>query len=1173
MNNLKIYNFQNTLIKNNLDIIFIKDDKIQLFYYKIYYLLYKNKLINNIAELFIFSDNNYKILYDNNIKSLDIKKILFEKIKIERGESYFNKLINNIKNIYLFTLDDFISILLKNYTDINEEIITNVYYLITINIFPLLSLNDFIKVVNGEKLEKDGKIIEIVENVINQNKLLEVKCKTRQLSKLNFINLKFNFQISFILKDLNITINNEKSFDILSEFYLTLYENIKITNNTNIVINFVKLNFLNNKLYKYIDDINFLEEIQSSENNLILLIIGEFYVNKIKINDFKIKLFNNYTLTFQIFFIKNIFNKQYYSEEFYKNMILKIFNNKLIKLNIDTYNVLYDFDCDIKFSNFDKTKLHNLIEFFDYYFSVQIININLFQYKFNLIENFNSDKLITSIINYRISNNNKLSENDIKILSNKLQITSNELLSLIDFIDNNYMLKNSKENIIKISLSKILFSGFQNITTVERLIFLFNNIFNIYINNENIQHLKIEKIKNDDYYLSFIYYYKKYETSKYWCKECQNIGLKKRKPEIYQLDDKYSKEFVYNKKTNSYIHPKTKERRFKINNMFIGCSQKNNSTPYIGFLNSCSFCCFSKNQFIEETKSKLYNRLLGCLNIDNSSDTVITNYIYKYPKNISDVVILDPLFSTIFQNEFNNYFFILRKIGNFMFDYNINKLLFIDGFIVNIEAYIYENESITIYNFSYPYLFQIIYIKDIEKIKNYNVEITNDIMNDFLKQTKIKNNIINLNINFFNFFYQYNKNIVHFSFENNNLIFFDFENKFIICFENFNKMLSFNSAMFNNNKYIKKIKLYNYNSKDIQEFIKKNNLIINNILFHNDKIIGIKFIGNIIILFNEIEKIDNNIMIYDKEINTEIILIFFSKDNKTEVSFITKNIKDTYLFYMFKYNFFILLYNNKSIRNNILNLITDDKESTKIKINNYILTNKEFNLKFKENFKIVNKTNYDFNIDNNLSISLKNINFILKIDKNLMLFFIDILSYQLSFSYSSLYFFESRFIDINFSEDNFLDENTFNIKQIIEIKQGKLLKNSYYQEIYLDNSFKQFYRVLANIYFWNKISVEYETLKIENFSNFLKEVNLGFYNIIQDELIDFLYNIIEKQIKKYDNLYIEIVQIFINIYDIPINLILNNKCEISDKTSKYSIIVNGTLNYIIYLALDSKLDI
>ena len=1197
---LNLYDSKNKKLSsiNNITI----DDKIRNVVSKIFYNLVSQELmvLKEPEDLFIYSSNlnSYDILFKNNLDTILIKKIILENKKLDVGESNYNRLLYNVVSIdsltslNVLTIYELINEIKNIYNNINNDLLNDLYYNYIQNIFPLISFNSFLeKFKNTVSLNKNI-ILNIKNKTIDQVDILEKINNTEPSKEIikNLIATKLILEanIKFVLKDLNIELDSVYTdFLTIKEFYLNLFNTIKLTindninndtfykknkktttlnNDNNINIEYVGLNYLNNVLFKT-SNRTLTEEI-IVEDDVILYVLG-----------YNIKFAFSLYVKIDSFIIDVKFNEQLINDldlNYFINLVKTLLNSHLVESKIDkkSINSLYNFKIDINI-DFDRNKVLDLIEYFDYYFTV-IKNNDSVNIKFNLIDNYQSDNILNLILNYKNEKQiETFTQKDYEYLINKLNISINELKSNIELLDFSNKQKTEKTNNIKITKNNLIFTGYKNSDSINRIIFLVNNIFNLYFKNDELSFKIKSDYKNNDFYLSLIYYYNKIESTKYWSKECQNSGSKKRKPILFPTNDKYSLEFKYDEKTQSYIHPKTKERRLKINNIFVGCIQEDNITSHIGFLNSCSLCCFSSDQFTDVIRARVRNKIKSCLTLDIPYENVELNrsYIYKFPKIVGDIVVLNNLFIPFFGD--SNYFLLLISLGDLNFNEQMNKLLFVDDKLVNVETF--NNEPYEIYYYKYPFLFQVIYIKDVENINNFKTKLFEPLLNKFLIDAKLKFNIL-FPFNTYSIYKLLKTLFINYSYFKNtktNIISFNYKNKLTFILNDINKFTSFNDNMFDDLVYNKQVILHPFNNKyviELIEILKSINVIVATKLIFNkkDNIIGLKFNDNMYILFEEIKNIKSITETYnlEKELNIEILL-YLNNNIDNDISadkLLNCYAIDSYRFSLFKYNFFLLIYLNSNIKKDINNIV-ENKEQKNDELRDEILVylkSNKFQTVYKKFFKINKKINTDIEIDNNLSVQLNRMDNLFVITEEETEIFLKRLSNELMYPFNSMFNFTSRFIDNNYSEDIFLDlYSNIDGYNFINQKIGKLINNNYYQEIFIDND-ESIYRALSNLYYWKQLEEKFLFLKEINFYDFITQINLGFYNPIQNSLKKYLQSILEKNVKSEDTKYVDIINEFIKLYNINIELIINNKV-IETKQNK-----NDNLN-IIYLNGDNKI--
>lgn len=1204
---INIYNNKNILLhkcKNEYDdnILILKDIKIGYLLEQIEYIYcskLNNKLINR-NNIFIYNKQEkiYNILFSNNIEIESIKEIIIKEMKLTKGEDNYNKTLNNLININdkteydlnILTLYDVIEELKVLYNNnFNDDILSDIYHVYIINIFPLIKFKDFYNLIKNNNYDSQKQLnCDYQREIIEQIRIIEFTDEKEYNKSLSSVNkyitdivpreliIETNIRYFMVNPPIDLS-NNMMHFEIENDVFLSIYNELIIEDYDIYSINYIKLKIQDNEIEKY--------DIIISDDNVYSNLINLDKINKyLIVRGFMKNEFNNLftiILTNEKIYINFGFNQlitykelKTFTLQMFFDFIIKIISNNIITFEIDNINYHHYYNLKIDtLITFDLKKVLNIILYLDYYFSVinDLKNIIL---SFNLDNNVNNSKLIY-INNYLKKNNidiTNITEKQKQELIELLNISKDELMNfLIDFENVNTNIKKS----IHVNKNIINISKINNLNMVDRIYDILKKIIDIYTNNKIDINNYVKNYNISSFYMYNIDYYKNNELSEkqYWSKECQNSGNKIRKPKLYNTTkEEIDNEYDYDKITNTYIHKKTKERRIMTDeNILIGCDQsKNNITRYIGFLNSCSLCCFNTDQFLNIKKSRIRNKIKQCLNIEfeNNEDFEKTSriYKYKYSKIIGDYSIIDD----IFVNNINpdNHLFILIDIGPLNFDQNINKLLFYNEYLINASCFD-ESTEYELYYYNYPYLYQFVYLSNMNRLKKNEkkfkvVDSDNNLdMINFLKVSKIKyNNVIPINP--YNIYFNFKtiiKNYLLFDYK----ILFNTYNNLSILVKYIDNIINYNTNMFRDLKCLdeKDFVLQDYKSieNEIINFCETNKyqFKVTNILHNNNFIFAVCLNNNLILIFKQTKVISDYFKNYKRVENIDIYYsiseIRIEVDVPSYIKFYNPNLLDYYHYYLFKYNFFLMLYNNNLIKENLLNIIKNQNKDSNLynKIHDYLLNDKNFSNVFNNFFTVEdkdkdkikdkdankNKKKYRLIIDNDLSKTLiENNNILLINDDQKYLYFKRIIT-ELMYDFSSLYNYVSRFIDSKFSDNSelsvHLNDSNLNIIDINK-KNGKLIDNIFYQEIY-HNDNDAFYRALSNIYYWNSM--------IKLGFNKYDDLNLGykfdgrnkFLIIYMRELFD--NNVIP--VEKSWSIYQKLTYKFNKNFDYNVNLIINTK--------------------------------
>jgi len=1107
----------------------------------------KNKLSH--SSIYIYNKKNYNIISKTNLTSSNIlKEIIEENIFNSNGLNtdrmlidYFGNITHLKLNILILTeeMENIIKFFSSNLTSKTSVMIFKRY--ITFY-FPLLDFEIFTNIIKNMSSENYIESFNYIER--DQYEILE-------------------------LDVIDKTDSNYFDDPNLSALFLEIYPEFKCSLDFDMLKN--NIVFLNDMFLTIFDQIKISSTILSCVLQSPQITIQKGSVDKEvkKTNDYRLilkGLMQNLKFTFELYIKRckifiNFIN--YKTTTIKENTIqlliediLKYLKNDFVEIGYSTFNIDF-FNTKVGLTR--EIELNNIAEkvkLFEKYFTLYKVSQNSITIKYKMGRAKNIKYLIYNKIS-SILKSGSITNELFRSLSDEFGLDDEELYEII------YELKNNINDIYKdkgisilITNSNIQISGVNTIEINTRLYYLLGRLFNISLKELNLKEKVIRRVKNDDKYSEYVTLLDKYLKRKstdsknvYWCKACQNYGNKIRKPIMY---DHVPEDFKYDKETQTFIND-FGYRLLEISpGVYFGCnSKKSNPNKYIGFVKTCSLCCFKYDQFldIKVTSSKKVNTCWYKTKM--TSKDISGSYIYSYSRIVGDIsrmlIEFDPYFSD------SNYLCTLEYIGEQNKLPTINELIFIDTILINPQMYDGINEY-KIYIYQHPFLHKVIYNNENKISETF---LTTPIAKYIDNSKSIFNTIIPTNA--YNIYFQYKNLIKSFSFVKNNLIvIFIFTNNIVLYV--YDRSLKFGTyeTMFGDLKYVNKFDIPSF--KSIEDVIKtKQNMTPVSILINsNNNVLGIVYSHNIYLIFQEISESEFDkkgiFKKLERKINIEIInYISKSIKNISSNSLISQDIYNNYLYSLFRYNIFIFLNQNNKIKMELFKLI---EANPNIQIRHTVVKTYIFNLfnDLTNNtfIKLIDKLDYNFNLDNDIinlyskceAPFVKNKECQLSLTKDLLDKFLVFVINEIIYKHASIYKYVSKYIDNIFSySNNYIKLTEYNYS--IDSKQtiGKIIGDQFIQEIY--NLDMPIYRALSNIYFWSKMKQE---------KNFQKR-NLGYLSKSQTSLSYYLKSIILS-----DSNPINIIKYFNEYMNLNINLIFDNLTD--QKIDQYNIYVNIKNNII-----------
>lgn len=1078
--------------------------------------------LNSSPELmYIYTKDNYNILINGNINSPNILKEILEETTLSSSGVNMDLMLMDIFGIvksldlYVIFIQDEMKNLMNFYSiNLNTKLINHIYNNYIAFYYPLLNFNLFSDIIKNP-VELDVNLFSDTYKYIEseQVEILQMekvdKTDVRFLDDPDLSNLFLviypEFECSF---DFEMMKNN---IIFLNDMFLILFNSINdksissctlVTPQTiiqkGIVEKEAKKGFIYKIIYKGI--------IENNKQTIKYTV--EFELKRCKIylayNNSKIDRINDENVRLTIDTIIGFLNNDFVKIK-YTKFIIDFFNIKIALIK-----------------NIDINRIIETIPSYDKYFFIFKRSVNSVYIKYKMGKMSRSKQILYSKIYNLLQAKISITKSVIDKLKEESGLDEDEIIDIINEIKTNVNVAFKQKGIgISITSSYIIVTGINSVNIYYRLVYLINKLLNLSLKGFDVtdkvskKHVIDEKFQD---YVTFLDKYLKRSKSKkkaYWCKACQNYGNKVRKPVLLEH---IPPDFIYDEATNTFINDKG-YRIIEIKpGVYFGCdSKKINPNKYIGFIKTCSLCCFKYDQFIDSSVSS--KRKLNNCWVENSKSKTKINYTYKYSRIVGDVSEMLPNFQLYFDDD--SYLCTLIHIGNFNMKPKINQLIFWDNILINPHMYKKGNRY-SIFIYENPFLHKVIYRDTGED---------SFIITPIDKYIEYCNHVFNTTIpsNAYNIFFKYGDMITSFSFIKH-IIVFNLQNGLVLYIHDTSLKFSTYESMFDK-PYVKTVKLPNF--KDIVHILKKLNIkyaLINT----SQKIMAVNFDNNVFAVFKDItvEEFDSHFKFVNKQVDIQLLnYIDENIESITIQMLVDDSIYEEYLYKLFKFNMFIFLNNNLDIKNKLFKLI-DDIEVISERYNSIkqILTQI---FKTMPTFVNLKGKNNDFELFNELKTVKLNLT-----TKQLESFIL-MISNELIYKYASVFTYVSKFVDNIFSYSN---EYIFKkmMKDIdASVYVGKIIADQFIQEIY--NGDMHVFRALANIYFWAKMKP----------GEVIQKKNLGYLSKSQTSLALYLKSVITSEPTP-----LKIVEQFNKQFDFNVSVIFDEIRRNNKSIGAYTIYIS-----------------
>lgn len=1158
----------------------IIDESILSMLRKISYVLGNIKEFENIDHtmLYIYTLTNYNILCNASLTSanilneiIDDKSFIVSKHNlndpiymhlgyVESVDMYVSSLIeeiDNIKNFYFGKLD--------------ERLLINIYHNYIHVYFPIIDLQIYKNLFSNMPRRSHSIDSSYIKKM--QQQLLQIESiQSDDVDFLGKSELKNVFLI-FIPKFLSDNISSIDSLMtnmiFLDDIFLTMFENVKDVDS--VILQTPQIVAQKGNIYKenlhtapYRITLKGRWNSSSSAKSLPISYTMDFEPKRCRVYlSYNGQLANILTNS-------NI-------EEFL-SFAVSIFTNDFIKVSYSEYTIdFFNVKVPVK-RQISINKISETLKGLDEYFLVTKENKKsiFMKYRVGHMHNVLSS-LYTKLFALIGDGNGEISQEKLIQLRIEYQLEQDELLTFVNDVRMKLNSSYRERGIsILISDSFVNISGLDSIEMNERIMFVVDRLINISINDKKQAVLKNEKHKIQNEYIQFVTHLDTFLKNKidvYWCKACQNYAEKIRKPIQYES---IPHDFKYDSSTNTFVD-KQGHRILTLNidgqAVHMGCDlRRSNPNKYIGFIKTCSLCCFQEDQFFSKS-GMAQRKVASCWKKSNivSKKEASSSYIYTNAKMIGDVCLISSEFSAYFDDD--NYLFKLISVnGSLAIQPRPNELVFVSSQLINPQMYTNDNEEYSVYFYETPFLYKLI--------------SRHDRSQDSFKHTQIHDFIVSCRrafnafapLNAYRILKQYTKSIEKFSYlEDMNTCIFISTSGLVMAL--IDRTLAFGEYKHMFGDKIKYVNVYKIPSLvDIFDEV-NDQYEIESILINTDgKVIGLAVYSTFFILFkmctiDEFHK--RTAQKYKNLKSTTNVAIASIVNQEMKLSnintLITADIAEAYIYKMFRYHLYIYFNLNPNIKKQIFDICSKEPNARKRRelVNIFL-----FEQVAKKLFIVDNSSELKYSkleISNNIGQAaigckypgeLVQSSCKLRLSTQLQTRMIDSVTNELIFPYSSIYVYTSRFVNNTYSPFATVDNRLYSSysaasNHVINDQAMRILNDGrlFVQEIYqFDTNGEDvtIYRALANIYFW------YMTKQESN----LNRRNLGYFSKSQTYLAYYIQSIIRLS----SNEIVKLLDEFFNKFKINITLqvdlsVVRNASDNQSEQSCfiYMSLLNGTV--------------
>jgi hypothetical protein len=1153
---------------------------------KLAFMIHKLGIYNNSIDhtmLYIYTNTNYNMLVDANITKTNIlNEIIDERVFNVQKQNFSLPIYTQVGHVteldvYMTTIFDEIDSIRNFYFGkIDERLITNIFYNYISVYFPILDLQIYKNVFTNVGLPKyidiNSEYIDKLQYEIEQVEYIESD-DLQFLANAELKNVFIIYTPVISSKQINNVESLVHNMIFLDDTFLSIFESIPISRTITSVIlqtpQIVTEKGVNQRgdLHTAPHRITLKGTWQlSNTRSLLISYTVDLDFNKARVyvsyNGHETSILTKDNVDMFINHINSIFSKNDWITISHNTYTIDFFNVKVpILKSIEVSRVL--------------NIVKQLTEYF--YISKDSTRSIYLKYRIGYIQN-----LLSGLYNKLfalVNTNTHISPERMMQLRIEYQLDEDEFMLILNDVR---MKSNSsyRERGISILISDayINISGLNSISMNERICFVINRLLNISTSDKKTITNRNQSVKVINEYIQYVTHldtFLKNKTDVYWCKSCQNYSNKIRKPIQY---DEIPDDFRYDKLSNTHVNNnghRIIEMKIGNQRVYFGCDlRRSNPNKYIGFIKTCSLCCFQEDQFTSE--STVSQKKVASCWLHNSDKKIKENtgknttYIYANAKMIGDISIVPSEYADYFDDD--KYLFKLISVGTLSLKPKTNELVFIDSQLVNPQMYMYSSQPYSVYFYINPFTYKLIdrHVHDQDTFAHTSID-------DFIDSCKRAFNAF-APLNAYNIIqkhkHQNGYHIEKFSYiEDMNTCIFITNSSVVLAFIDRTLVFGEYEHMFDL-KYINK-----YTIPKLDNILTHLNMYtFDSILVNTDGMyIGMCVHVSLFVLFQVCNEQDFDRMTKSKYKNlkkTTNVAIASIVNQELKLAplqiLITSEIAEMYIYNIFRYQLYVYFNMNPNIKKEFLDLICTETNPRVRRIRVRELLQKKV---ITHLFTTSNERTLIFSkldIQNNIGRSYATCAYPgervesqckLKIPSSLQTTMINSVINELIFPYSSMYVYTSHFINNTYSQFYSMNRplysrmtpNSSVHEQTVRIlNDGKL----FIQEIYPFNTemtnMMSIYRALANLYFWELMREE---------TNITRR-NLGYYSRSQTYLAHYIKSTLHVSADEV----IQVLDKFNEIYSIDVSLQIDSnilrKSEINSKMHIYMSVHNGLVSNI-----------
>lgn len=1118
-------------------------------------------------SIFLYNENLYNIIAEGNIKSHNILNEILEERQMETSKLHLSDplytifgFVSEIRLNVLLAVEEVKSIAEFFFGRFSDAIASDIFYGYFVVYFPILPIH----VYNSMLTDTYSPANEIWDSLASlQDNINEIEViDPDDLEFVGDVEIKNIFLVYFIniySEHLNTSVlmNN---IVFLGDMFLEIFNKVNISDTvSSIVLQTPQL--VAQKGFS-LKDISRTSTYRITVKGSIVIFGGLVtYTNEFDIK--KCRLF----LSFGDHTVGAITNENILM---ILDHVIGMLSNNFVQISLMRYNIdFFNVKCEVR-KNIDMSAVTACIKrFSEYFFIVNDSSKSVYtKYRIGQVQN-----VLGSLYNKLYSLINRGEEpTQEQIYRYKVEygLEYEDIITMIDDVKMK-ITSSFREKGISISLTQsyINISGLNSVDNCERIIFVINRIINLATINRSKVHDRVYKQRIENEYMIYVKMldtYLKNKTDVYWCKACQNYGNKVRKPVMYkQLPTGYK----FEESTNTYIN-KQGTRILEIEKgVYFGCDERrSNPNKYIGFIKTCSLCCFQEDVFLAQT-NVARRRIKACWNTNIKTEN--TKYIYNYSKMIGDISLMLEEMEPYFKSD---YLCMLIHAGPLDLKPRVNEIVFNGPIILNPQMW-KHGKPYSIYIYQNPFLHKVV------ARANPTLDLFETTPIDaFIRSTsRLFDAAVPHNV--YKFFFD-NENIIDkYSYvEGMHTVIFILKSGLIICIVD--KSLQFGEyvGMFEDLRYVNKYTIPSLRSNsDILQQIRHLSKLhgASAILIDTGgKVLGLSLGLSIYLVISPLSEQEfSHITNREYDLLPHLVNITISSVVRSDIH-LTDPAKlvdiptfESYMHAMFKYRFFVYLNQNTEARADLLKIVSHhtavhERYREVLAYVNNMITHSDI---IYETSKI-NHQNIDINNDISTLFDtcsypfrrLDNNKCVMQLTQELKEKLITNLINELVYPYSSVYVYTSKFVNSSYSQ-HMIDTAEFFSSRVLVSADVKYVSGQLVQEIYpfgADIPFMCLYRALANIYFW---------LNTEGELNITRR-NLGYFSKSQTYLAYYVHQIINSTSIS------DIIDAFESHFNLHINVNMENEAVKNYENAIYTLYMNirngSIINISVGILIDSE---